>query len=73
MNRLCICNQCVFQELCTPWEKLLNNITNNQCDNFIDINNFDQDELEEDEDGYTWKEMSWNKYIDTLFDYVEDI
>ena len=82
MNRPCICNQrcnqycnqCLFQELCTPCEKLLNNIADDQCDNFIDINNFYLDELEEDEDECKdpWKEMSWNKYIDTLYNYIED-
>jgi len=68
----CICSQCVFQYLCTPWEELLNNDTNNQCHSFIDINNFYLDSVEENSVNYIWTESSWNKYRDTLFDYTEE-
>ena len=51
-----------------------------ECVCFIDINDFNDEnnntngvikfELRAGET--IWKEMSWNKYIDNLFDYVED-
>ena len=81
------CTNCIYKNLCTPFEKLLyvGNITEEdkdkkQCQCFIDINGFDND------NNYTngeniwqemcgesaWKEMSWHKYKDNLFDYIED-
>jgi len=84
MSGQCICNQCcnqcVFRELCTPWEKLLDNSLDNGCSNFTNINNFYLDEIDdEDEDAWNrtdeeniWREMSWNKYVDKLYNYIED-
>ena len=68
----CICNHCLFQDLCAPRQKLLNNNTIHNCNNFIDINNFYLEEIQESGVAYIWKEMSWNKYTDNLFNYVED-
>ena len=69
MNK-CTCDQCIFIDLCSRWEQSLNN-SDNLCNNFVDTDNY-IDDLEEDEDGYIWAEMSWNKFCDNLFNYIED-
>ena len=67
------CTNCIYKYLCTPFEKLLytrNTEEDEECICFIDINKFDNDT-----NGVTeniWQEMSWNKYKDNLFDYLED-
>ena len=53
-----------------------------ECECFIDINEFDNkldnnntngEDIWQDMGGEnTWKEMSWNKYTDNLFNYLED-
>jgi len=55
-----------------------------ECICFININEFNN-EFDNDKNNnytngniecifqeYVWQEMSWNKYIDNLFDYIED-
>ena len=82
------CTNCIYKNLCTPFEKLLytENIKKEdeeECICFIDINGFNNEDnnytngdIEDiwsemgEED--TWKEMSWNKYKDNLFNYIED-
>jgi len=60
----CICNYCVFSEKCTPTEKLFqkNNKEDEECNLFIDINNFCITDWEENGE-YFWKEMSWYRFI----------
>ena len=50
-----------------------------ECICFIDINEFNNDTNGVTENIWweisletSWKEMSWNKYKDNLFDYLED-
>ena len=77
------CTNCIYKNLCTPFEKLLytNNIKeeDEECVCFIDINEFNNDTNGVTENIWwgisletSWKEMSWNKYKDNLFDYLED-
>jgi len=62
------CSQCIFKDLCSPWEKLNSDATTFQCKNFIDS---DCLELEFNNE-YFWAEMSYWRLKDNLFDYVED-
>ena len=78
------CTNCIYKNLCTPFEKLLytENIKEEdeeECACFIDINEFNnctngdiEDIWSEMGDKTVWREMSWNKYKDNLFDYIED-
>ena len=81
------CTNCIYKTLCTPFEKLLyteyikEDEEKEECKCFIDINGFDNknnnytngEYIWSEMDGETvWKEMSWYKYKDNLFDYVED-
>ena len=53
-----------------------------ECICFIDINEFDNENnnnytngenlWQEESGGIIWGEMSWNKYTDNLFNYIED-
>jgi len=93
MDKHIHCTDCIYKNLCTPFEKLLytkNNIKNDniteedeeKCVYFIGINEFDNinnntnGNIEctwQEMDGETvWGEMSWNKYVDNLFNYLED-
>ena len=63
------CNLCIHQDICTPFEKQLDNMICD-CNNFIDIDF----ELDCSSDGYAkedWKEFSWNRYTDNILDYGE--
>lgn len=59
------CNECIFENRCSTWEKLFYNYEY-LCNYFIDIDCILY-ELDNQ-----WHEMSWNKYTDNLFDYIED-
>jgi hypothetical protein len=53
------CETCLFIEQCTLFEKFLSKMN---CDEYIDINNFDNDEFNREENG--WNEMSYRKYVE---------
>ena len=56
------CENCLYREQCSPFEKLLNK---NNCDEYTDINNFDSDN---EPDGAQWFEMSWNRLKENSLD-----
>ena len=69
MSECINCIHCIFYEECAPLKKLLDE--NNECFDFIyiyDILNTD-DELDGE---IVWKEMSYNKYTDNLWNYISD-
>jgi len=83
------CTNCIYEDLCTPFEKLLYICAiideEDECKCFININEFDnnyangnteyvfQEYIWQEMDGEpVWKEMSWNRYKDNLFNYIED-
>jgi hypothetical protein len=63
------CNYCFFKTECTPSMKLFqleNNYNDYSC--FVGIGDFFDDEINSD----GWKEMSYNRYKDSLWEYKED-
>ena len=75
------CTDCIYKYLCTPFEKLLytkdieedeeEKQYQEECKCFIDINEFNNNYTNGNIE-HVWQEMSWNKYTDNLFDYIED-
>jgi hypothetical protein len=66
------CEHCIYFEECTPFDQLIDNDENNLCRNFIDINDCDTDDIG-GEDKSIWKEMSYNRYLDNLFNYKKNM
>ena len=58
------CDTCLHSNRCTHFEQMSENY-HNKCENYIDSS----PDIENEE---IWNELSYNKYTDNLFDYVED-
>lgn len=65
------CNQCLHENLCTPFEKQLDNDLC-ECGNFTRVDfrlDCSTDGIVKEGD---WEEFSWNRYVENLLDYGEE-
>jgi len=62
------CDTCLHSENCTHFEKQSENNFRN-CDNYQDLN---PDNYIENDVTDIWYELSYYKYTDGLFSYIED-
>jgi hypothetical protein len=62
------CIICIFEKKCTQSKKLLQEF--NICKRFV-YDEFYNDDCIDELDG--WKEMSYNRYIDDGWEWLEDV
>jgi hypothetical protein len=64
----CYCEDCVFNEKCSPYEIKMNN---RNCSNYIDMD-FSDIIYGFQGDGDIWSEFSFHKFTDNFWNYVPD-